>query len=318
MITLIWGLATHFAMAQEVCANATAAPWWWGSVQVPLIQQSDGSITGVINVPPGTTCSQNMTYELEGSYSNGGFSLTGAPPLNAIVPTGCASSITISGSLEKPGCDQANVLWTNSLGSLGGATWTAAAVIPTESSVKTNQWVLPSQQVIKQDQQNYATTIGEFEQTLTTGVSGSYNFGGRTINETFPYSNGDTCHFSRSKFDYFTPTAAPGFVMDIQDNNQYKDDVGVGGALINYYRYWHQAPCQFTTTQVMTISTASGATGYTNNAISITIDDATITSARTSSPTASQTETWGESQTQYAKSRTIAQIMQIWLYTHGL
>lgn len=98
--------------------------------------------------------------------------------------------------------------------------------------------------------------------------------------------------------------------------NQYQDDVGTDAELINYYRYWQRAPCDFKTTQVMTISTASGAQGYTNNSIDITIGNSTITSARTS--TASQVETWGESQTQYARGRTSSQMISVWMVTHGL
>ncbi len=303
-------------IAQEVCANATN-DWSWGNLAFDMLQTATGAIsTAAVNIAPsGGSCTQTVSYVFTGSYKgDGSFALQGAVSIGS-PPAGCASQITIYGTIEQPGCDRADITWTNNVNGAGVATWTAHAITPTESSVATHNWVPPPPQV-PQNPVNNAATDGVFQETITPASGGgpAYNFAGRTIHETFPNSTGDTCHFLRSAWGSFVPTATDPFVMDVTNNNQYKDNVGTGAVLINYYRYWQRAPCDFTTTQVMTISTASGPVGYTQNAMDINIGTSTITSTRAAN--VSQSITWGETQSQYATTRNTWQVLRTWLLTH--
>lgn len=314
------------AIAQSVCANVSNN---WSSssgASATLNQAADGSITGLLAVPPFAQCNQTVSYVIEsGSYSNGGFTFTAEVGLGTPVNQNCANSITVSGTITGAGCDRLEFSSKNSLGGVTWGTFIAPAVIPKESSVATNEWIFPDPRLWNCSQPdaspdctlvNYAQTIGKFEATLSGGP-GDYNFGGRTIKETFTTSN-DSCHFARSRFPYFIPTASASFVLGDDQDNQYQDQVGTDAAEINWYRFYQQAPCSFTTNQVMTISTSSGPVGYTNNAMAITVGDSVITSSRTPVSADTQSKTWGESQTQYEAQRSQWEIIHMWLFTHGL
>lgn len=238
-------------------------------------------------------------------------------PLNGIAPPGCASNVTLSGSIEGGGCDQLVGSWLNNIGGAGLFSFATPLHIPTESSIP-NGWAvldpLPSDPV--QAREDDVPTIGVFKETLSGGIP---NFGGRTIVETFPDVSADTCHFVESAYPPFIPKAAASFVLDAQSNNQYKDNVGLPGEYIDYYRRFQRAPCDMTTTQVMTISIDDGSESYATNPMDLHIDPVTITSTRrTTAPPVTETETWGETQAQWNAQKTTQQLIRDWLIVHGL
>lgn len=75
------------------------------------------------------------------------------------------------------------------------------------------------------------------------------------------------------------------------------------------------APCDFTTIQVMSISMDSGSKSYATNPIDIHIDLVMLTSTRT--PSASRSETWGETQAQWQAHKATVQAVVTWLLVHA-
>ena len=314
-IPLVVGFATRFAMAQAVCANATGT-WTAGATSLSIAQNGDVIGEAQLNVPASAgSCNQAVAYIGTGSWSNGSVTIT--LPILGATPPGCASSITLSGSIQGGGCDQLSGTFFNNISGVGTFSFSEPAYTPTESSAASNKWTvlspLPSNPV--QAREDDVPTIGVFEQTLSGGVP---NFGGRTITETFPdvSADTDTCHFLESAYPPFIPQPAPAFVLDAQSNNQYQDDVGAPGEYIDYYRYFQRTPCDFATTQVMTISTDNGSEPYATNQMDIHLDPVTISSTRRSGAT--QTETWGETQAQWETQKTTEQVIETWLIAHGL
>lgn len=308
-------VAARLAMAQAACANASGT--WTGGAATTLSISQYGNVIGnaILNVPPGSGCAQTMQYQGTGSWSDGSVTMNLGIPLNGIAPPGCASTISLSGTIRGSGCDELSGTWINDIKNGGFFSFAEPVYIPTESSVATNTWAvpdpLPANPVVAREDD--VPTIGVFEQTLSGNIP---NFGGRTITETFPDPNADSCWFERSAYPKFIPQAAPSFVLDVQSNNQYQDDIGSPADRIDYYRYFQRAPCDFATTQVMTISTDSGSKSYATKSLDIHIDPVTITSTRLTGVT--QTKAWGETQAQWAAHRTAMQSLQIWLITHGL
>lgn len=303
------------AIAQSVCADVTNA---WsevgGGTSGSLVQAANGTIGGELEV----NCQSSLlTFGVNsGTYhSDGSFSIAATYNEQEEPPAGCATTIYINGSIAQPGCDSVAVTFSNNLGGVGGFTWTATAVLPESESTS----------FLRYDFDDSAPTEGIFQPNITrsvvtfNGVDPDYNFGGRTIVETFPDPSTDSCWFSNSKYPKFKPTAAAPFVLPDDAGDEYEDLIGVandadGGNEVLYSRYFQRAPCDFTTTQVMTISTSSGPVGYATNFVDIEIGTATFQVSR--GTVVAPAETWGVTQQQYQSQKGILQEIDSYLFTH--
>jgi hypothetical protein len=141
-------------------------------------------------------------------------------------------------------------------------------------------------------------TYGTWNTALTPS---NFNFGGRSVTETVWKDGADTCYFSGSAFQPFTKISGGNWPVANDGTNVYgPDTVGQSGNAVWYYRAHGKAPCASTIYQTMVISCDTNPIstclpGYINNTLKVTIDPATVTSARAS---ASETENWSPTQQQ--------------------
>jgi hypothetical protein len=156
---------------------------------------------------------------------------------------------------------------------------------------------------------DYEPLVAVFEATLQSPFSHSFNFGGRTILETFPQGGKDDCWFeNQTTYRKFTPKAHAAHVIAPDAGNRYPDHVGPeegdsgheADKLIAFYRQHNRTPCSFTAVQKMTLDCSSGGQTVYNpngNELVITIGDSTIKVWRSGVP--SPEKAWGTSKAAY-------------------
>ena len=125
-------------------------------------------------------------------------------------------------------------------------------------------------------------------------LSGSVNFGGRTVNETSPSQGEDTCYMPGSPFGpyYSPPSSAPPWPVGFIDSapsatNTYgHDQVGWLPDVITYYRTNRPNgllfPCGVQWQQQMNISCSTATNFYQANYMAASVDATSISSNRSS------------------------------------
>jgi hypothetical protein len=273
------------AAAAEACASMTAS-WTDGSGSWVLGQDSRGTITGFMAQNGKSTCPSGNRYDVTGSYQGGGrFSLsgkyTGSDTLN------CAVSFSQGGTISGPGCAQASAGWSNSAGRSGVSIMTvnAGCIVPNGET----QSVLDHWNTTIDD-----TAAGVWSTSLQPPIGQEFfDFGGRTVKETFDNNATDTCYFVGSKYTKVTsgqPYA--GDPVNLRSKTGYFDKVGFGDDdEPRYFRQHGRAPCGYYFNQTMVIDCNVGTKPYQPNVLFFGIGPRLLLSDRGTSPQAQ--EVWG-------------------------
>ena len=257
----------HDAIANSpACASANGI-WNDSAGTWQVAQNSSGFITGQFTVASAQQCPSNETYKLSGGYrGNGGFTVTGTYNGSN---SGCAASFVYSGTVTGPGCAAATMTWSNSANLSGTSYWTTKCEIPAgEAGIAFDAWSTSQSQ----------DTVAIFHQNLAPFVYGYMDWGGRTIVETFPQKDTDTCYFALSAIPPSSVTPAP--PLTLASGAGYRDAVGVNDNVVKYYGNTGRTPCGFTSHQVMVIDCPSGNQTYATNTLVTTLANLTVTDSR--------------------------------------
>jgi hypothetical protein len=247
-----------------------------GTRTYSLSQDSAGTISG--NTYKASCVSP--FWGVTGSFrSDGSFTITAVNPSPGD-PVCTSGSFTVTGTVATPGCDTMSGTWTNDSGDSGLVDWTKACDVPTSETTNDDGWA---------DSAGYPT-LYNFMQVL----SGSVNFGGRTVNETFPSQGEDTCYMPGSPFGpYYSPPSWASWPVGFIDSapsatNTYgHDQVGWLPDAITYYRANRPPqglpfPCGGQWQQQMNISCSTATNFYQANYMAASMDATSISSNRSS------------------------------------
>ena len=237
-------------------------------------QGSNGSLVGTLKNSPGGQCSGGQDYNVGGNLINGVLVLTATwhddgGPDNNPRPTGCAQTISYSGSVTGPGCRTGTGTWSNSGGSHGTFNLAGQCMVPTGETGDSFVGWLPETQY---------TARAKFSIQMAPT---NFNFGGRTAQETFPTSE-DNCHYVGSPVGMQVPvintisiaSALPGV---------YQDYLAASDIYLNWYRQVGKLPCGITAAQHIQIdcnSTSPPDYTYESHSISMLLDKRTVNNTR--------------------------------------
>jgi hypothetical protein len=293
--TLITGFSlliptVHDAIANNPPCASMDGTWTSPEGKYTLNQDPDGKIKGQF-VSTGPTCPSGETYEVHqtsASTGNGQFVIAATDLGNN---PKCNSGFVAEPTISGPGCTTAAVSFTTSSGGSGKETWnySGCRVPDKETTPQFLNWSSAP-----------AITAAVFGQGLifTESSSGWYDFGGRTITETFPQAGVDSCHFLGSSIpDQSVGVAEESGTLTSAGANPiiYPDTVGPIQSFVTYYRATSRTPCNVTLNQVMVIDCPDGTKPYQPNKLIAFTGDTTVTDLRgpAASPTPSPTLTWG-------------------------
>jgi hypothetical protein len=262
--------------------QTNAGAWHWAGTGdfVLRYQNSNGSIAGSLE-SYGSQCGD--TYNTTGGINaQGGFNLTST---DATSPSlGCTSTLYMSGTVSGAGCTVASGSWHNTSNLSGSFSMTHECYVPTG---ETNQVFTGWEQ-----NQNPNGAVYESARFLMQLAPLTFNWGGRTVSETFPQPANDGCWFQGSAVPKLVsiPTAN----VRLDSTGRYGDVIGpVIGPVVNavqYYRQHARTPCSETTQQVMVIdcpNLPANPTYFTNTQID-TIGPRLLTVSRGNYPPVSE------------------------------
>jgi hypothetical protein len=225
--------------AQVMLQSGTLNWVWTGTGTFNLNQNSNGLISGNLGDPncnPGS----NDFYDTTGSINaSGGFSLASTYHGNT---AGCASTLSMSGTLRGAGCTMAEGSWSNSGGLGGSFTMTHGCFVPTGEA---NQAFEGFQ---SRTQGGGVYEVAVFQMQVAPLI---FNWGGRTVSETFPQPAVDGCWFPGSLAPQVITPAASNSPID--SSGIYGDAIGPVADAVQYYREKGRTPCTITTQQVLVI-----------------------------------------------------------------
>ncbi|HUB33877.1 MAG TPA: hypothetical protein VMA31_12635 [Bryobacteraceae bacterium] len=200
------------------------------------------------------------------TFGNGSFAITASNPSGGGVNDPCpAAWFTVNGSVSGAGCDVVSYAsFDNSLGYQGGVNWSKTCDVPTG------------------EQSTFASWSGTqpYWANFSQSLSGPVNFGGRTLNETFPVGGSDSCYFLGSAIppQLYPPNWGQwtvGFINGITASPNLWGYDAVGWTLddVVYYREIRLQqglpfPCGFSWQQYMNISCSAGSNMYQTNPMS--------------------------------------------------
>jgi hypothetical protein len=222
----------------DVLVQGGTLNWVWTTTGAfDLDQDSNGRIIGGLGQP---NCAPTESYSTTGAMNNsGGFSLTSTEQGSTF---GCASTLNMSGKLSGAGCTVASGSWSNSGGLAGSFNMTHGCYVPTG---ETNQ-VFKGFQSRTQGGGVYEVAVFQMQVAPLT-----FNWGGRTVSETFPQPANDGCWFPGSlAAKVITPAAGN---SPIDSDGIYGDAIGPVADAVQYYREKGRTPCTITTQQVLVI-----------------------------------------------------------------
>ena len=214
-------------------------------------------------------------YNSSGTIDNGGnFSLTSTHVGNT---ASCANSLSMKGNVSGPGCTSANGTWTNSGGNGGTFYMNHSCFYPTG---ETNQVFQGFHSVVSSAVYEAAT----FQLQLAPL---SYNWGGRTISETFPQPTVDGCYFPGRAAARYVPITKN---IPVDSTGRYIDNIGPATAAVEYYREQGRTPCSFTYQQVMVIDCPNPPANPTYAVVTqtVVIDPLLLTITRGNNPSVSE------------------------------
>lgn len=217
--------------------------------------------------PAGTQYNLNSfssTYTISGSAA-------GQVTINAALVGNnslCYPTFTMAGSLAQPGCDSLNNATINVGQGNAPISFTHACYVPSSET--------PSVLL------NWGAGVGYTDVAVfqTSLQSTSFDWGGRTIAETFPQGGTDSCYFSGSIYTPMQPVAAAPSVLNSGTPSSYQDQIGMADQAAAYYRATGHSPCGLSATQVMVIACDSGNMPYMTNALFLGPDKTNTISQR--------------------------------------
>jgi hypothetical protein len=283
-VASLFVLRIYDCVAAPACADLSGQWNETGQANVPvywyqLVQNTNSTITGTTTILQTVgTCPTSSKWNVSGQYTG-----SGKFTIQATYQGGtgaCVAQFTETLAVSGAGCTVANTSWIENYGSgpSGNSQWTAVGnFYPSGETTTFENW--------------YSPGVALFEATLTAPQGWSsvgYNFGGRTIQETFPSSQTfptgglDGCWWPNSLIGYYKPSAASAFVKDDQNGgNTYADRVGFTDTdFVDYYRLVLNVPCSIQANQQMTIDSRQGPYVYAKNLLVMYIWDTTITVLR--------------------------------------
>jgi hypothetical protein len=294
--------------ASQSCSDSTGA-WGIGGDSWNLSHNANGTYAGTIGLSTTGAIGaigkypkcMGQQYSIVGGSRNGanvGVSgvqlgtVTGGQP-NPDCPTNVSASVT----MRQPGCDHGSAIVSLD-GSGIAQEWTSQCFTPTlpYETIRWDSW----------DDLHSNPMKSVFKATLQPT---SFNFGGRTVTETFPAdvqpADADSCWFpTNGRYLKYVPQQADPVLLDSSVNNVYRDAIGPDGDrigdegydLVEFYRSRGRAPCAFKATQKMTIDCHTSSPVYKTNALILSLGDATFNDSRDGvAPTTPRT--YGVSQT---------------------
>jgi hypothetical protein len=271
-------------------AGSGGQDWNWPNTGSFILNQNSNGIVdgGLQNAGP---CPDN--YNTTGVMNNqGGFSLTSNDEVSPSL--GCAQTLNMSGTVNggaacptenngNCGCTVASGTWNNSSGLNGSFSMSHGCFVP---SGETNQVFKQWAEVTNGSTVNEAAVFQLQLSPLT------FNWGGRTVSETFPQPAVDGCWFPGSAVPKLTTIATKSVTVD--SNAIYTDSIGpVIGSTYNavaYYRNKGRTPCSLTTQQVMVIDCPNPPANptYATNTQIDTIGPRLLTVSRGNNPPVSE------------------------------
>jgi hypothetical protein len=251
------------SMSTTVGAGFDGLEGHWDLAQGNLNQISGGMQSGPGN--NNNTCPVNTAYTITGTMgSNGSFTLHATENGNSAQ---CADTINYSGTLGAPSCSRAQGTWTNSANQNGTFDMSHNCVYPSGETTPQFQFF--------GGVGNYPSSA-VFRSNL---ISQSFNWGGRTLSESFLQSGSDTCYFPGSQIQE-TLTGSPKSI-NLSGNvpTSYDDAVGADPVRIDYYRRHGRTPCDYTFHQTVSLD-CSGGGSFVTNTLLIHIGETDIISGR--------------------------------------
>jgi hypothetical protein len=266
-------------LSAQAC-QGVAGGWTDNYSFVWSLDLSGTSISGSVAT---TNCAGDGIYMVSGSINT-----SGQFTLNAVetISTGCAaSSFTYRGSLSGSGCSTGSGTWSNDIGINSSWSWSRPCDRPdSESASNFLYW---------EDTIGGDPTVGVWRAQVQS--NSGLVFGGRTVNESGPGSDG--CYFQGSIYGPFT--SVPDTSTVVAWDQTYGDNVGPSQTLTTYFRQQRPAqglsmPCGWTYAQSMTMSCTTGSPlQFTTNQLVPSIGVTTVTSCRQTSTTQNcVTRTW--------------------------
>jgi hypothetical protein len=298
-LILVLGGADH-ALAQACASIATANSTGWtitgGSDTLTLtLQQTNNppnsSVTGTLT-GSNAGCPAGLTYPTTGVMISTTGQLNLTSTYTGTLPSTCANRIVWQGTVQAPGCSTVsagtytNTNFSTNETSNGTFTMSEACVVPSGETTPVVAGFTTNADVVE----------GTFNQQPSPPSGSSYfNWGGRTVTETFStlYTAIDSCYALFPDSIYPAVTQATAMVANpfiISSNSGYGDNVGDPTVVFDYYRQNGVLPCGWTLYQTMVIDCPGGNRPYSTEALSFLIGDSTITVTRSGVP---QTETYG-------------------------
>lgn len=304
-IALTLGLSSGYAIAgAPACASIAEYPtayFWYTFINgnadgtfALLSQTASGHITGGYSGGGGSigfSCADsfNVTGQANG---NGQFSISGTDQKNPPGPN-CAATFTGTATVSDNGCATGSIVWQNSLGKNGTDTMkllpatgqNTYGLIP-YGETSYAYGVLKSQPATMV----YAVTI---EANDSGSPSNLFNFQGRTWIENFPDPISNNCTKNPRSPILNNPPTGTGYptvnstvteALPINGiSSGYDDAIGLNVATVQELRMLGDAPCSFTVTQLVGISTDQGFstfTDYQTNTNTVSIGETSITTWR--------------------------------------
>lgn len=255
----------------QSCASATGQWQTSGGGQISLTQT--GSVIQGTLSPENPICPSWTYIRTAGAFlGNGSFTVTfqwgdawGGRPVQ------CPKTISYTGAIQKPGCNKATIGWQSEFPQNSGQFYAQQSCrLPSETTPQFVQW----------GGVGYQDTQAAFVQSYTPT---DYNWGGRTVSESFPQLGYDSCWFYGSDYPAFVqgiphaPTTLTGAVPTGS-----RDTIGMSPAVVNFYRRRGKTPCGFTVYQTMSIDCAApqGTTAFKTHPLFLGAEYMTVTSGR--------------------------------------
>jgi hypothetical protein len=281
------------ALPAEACASMATvntgtnqvglSGWEWSTTgHFYLSQSSNGGLTGRMAGYVSSSCSgTDEYYNMNGAFnsSNGNFSLTATYTGSN---SGCAPIINMSGTVTGPGCTAASGSWSNDRGLSGPLAMTQACQVPMGETVPAFQsWSTAPPDTFP---------VAIFYQQLSPATT--YNWGGRTITETFPTNGVDSCWYPGSLIGKGGINHPPLLQTFSSNQEGYNDKLGLGTSNASYYRQHGRAPCGTTLyqTMVMDCPNPPGNQSFATGTLFLGVGQTTVTDIRNNVPA---TEVWG-------------------------
>jgi hypothetical protein len=243
----------HPVNLQPPASPYTDAWFWAGTGSASLSQNSSGLISG--DLVSSNQCGDS--FITSGAMNNqGGFSLTSTDSNPSF---GCTSTLYMSGTVSGAGCTVASGSWHNTSNQSGSFSMNHGCYFPFGETNQVFQgWA----------QQTNGGYVYEYAGFLVQLSPLTFNWGGRTVSETFPQPAVDGCWFPTSTIPKVVTITSKS--VTVGSTARYTDSIGPRIDAVAYYRQKGRTPCSITVQQVLVIdcpNPPANPTYFTNNLI---------------------------------------------------